>query len=355
MLLLWGAQDQITPLRYGERLVHELTDASLKVYPRCGHIPMVEAAHDSTRDLIAFLDADLECGDGVGAVNAFVCTALAIAALAQPARAVADSTATGSAGSADEVPNGFGPPPVTPVQTLPIGADLAAIGAELTPRQYAAPRDQTEIVVHGGLRARAADYYNLDLDRGLDARGQPLFPVPLDGGQSLQGADFRARTDIAIYARGIGVAVKSRIDWLDNVPIGGDPDLANGSPALAAGQRPTTVVIKRVWGEALTPFGTLAVGRMGANFGLGIAANGGDCEDRDHSDLGGIALAFVSPIAGHIVALAYDIASTGPFTESKDGGHTISLSPSDRAAGPTLAIHHVHSPAALATIAPQPG
>jgi pimeloyl-ACP methyl ester carboxylesterase len=58
VLLLWGAQDQITPLRYGERLVHELADASLKVYPRCGHIPMVEAAHDSTRDLVAFLDVD---------------------------------------------------------------------------------------------------------------------------------------------------------------------------------------------------------------------------------------------------------------------------------------------------------
>ncbi len=238
---------------------------------------------------------------------------------------------------------GFDPPPVTPMQLLPIGADLATLGSELTPRQYAAPRDQNEIVVHGALRARAADYYNLDLDRGLDARGQPLFPVPLDGGQSLEGADLRARTDIAIYARGVGVAVKTRIDWLDNVPVGGDPDLANGSPALAAGQRPTTVVIKRAWAETLTPFGTLAVGRMGAHFGLGIAANGGDCEDCDHSDSAD-RIAFVSPIADHLIALAYDVASTGPFTLSKDSGHPISLSPSDAAAGPELAILHVHSP-----------
>jgi uncharacterized protein (TIGR04551 family) len=261
----------------------------------------------------------------------------------------ADGSAAGSAApvaGADPRP-GFEPPPVTPAQPLPIGADLAALGAELTPRQYAAPREQNEIVVHGALRARAADYYNLDLDRGLDARGQPLFPVPLDGGQSLYGADLRARTDIAIYARGIGVAVKSRIDWLDNVPVGGDPDLANGSPALAAGQRPTTVVIKRAWAETLTPFGTLAVGRMGANFGLGIAANGGDCEDCDHSDSAD-RIAFVSPLWDHLLAIAYDVASTGPFTLSKDGGHPISLSPSDAAAGPELAILHVHTPAALA-------
>jgi pimeloyl-ACP methyl ester carboxylesterase len=58
VLLLWGQQDQITPLRFGERLVHELADASLKVYPRCGHIPMVEASHESTRDLVAFLATD---------------------------------------------------------------------------------------------------------------------------------------------------------------------------------------------------------------------------------------------------------------------------------------------------------
>nr|HEX4314458.1 alpha/beta hydrolase [Kofleriaceae bacterium] len=55
VMLLWGRDDQVTPLRFGERLVHELLDARLVVYPRCGHIPMVEAEHESTRDLAAFL------------------------------------------------------------------------------------------------------------------------------------------------------------------------------------------------------------------------------------------------------------------------------------------------------------
>jgi uncharacterized protein (TIGR04551 family) len=231
--------------------------------------------------------------------------------------------------------------------SLPLGADLAAVGAELTPRKYAAPRETTEIVVHGYLRTRDAYLYNVDLDRGLDSRGQPLFPIPLGGGQSLDSADLRARTDLAVYARGMGVAVKARIDWLDNVSLGGDPDLAGGSPATSGGQRPSAVVVKRAWGETLTPMGTLAVGRMGAHFGLGISANGGDCEDCDHGDAAD-RLAFVSPIAGHLIAVAYDIASRGPFTTSRDGGHAIGLEPTDAAAGPTIAVLRVHSPATLA-------
>jgi uncharacterized protein (TIGR04551 family) len=323
VLLLWGEADQVTPLVFGQRLANELSNATLKTYPRCGHIPMVEAHVQSTRDLVEFLD------EGFGH------RALGI-------------------GQNDEAP----PEPVL-IRPLPLPKaqspmpdalplpDLATLGAELTPRAYAAPREHVEVDLHGYLRTRAADYYNLDLDRGLDSRGQPVFPVPLDGGQSLDSADLRARTDVAVYARGIGVAVKARIDWLDNAPLGGDPDLAGGSPATSGGQRPSEVVVKRAWAEALTPAGILAVGRMGAHFGLGIAANGGDCEDCDHGDAAD-RLAFVSPIAGHLIALAYDLASRGPFTPSADGGHAIALEPTDRAAGGTIAILKVHSPAALA-------
>ena len=242
---------------------------------------------------------------------------------------------------------GFGPPPLSPDDALPIGADLAALGSELTPRRYAAPREHAEFVIHGGLRTRAASLYNLDLDRGLDSAGKPVFPIPLGGGQTLDSADLRARTDIAIYAPGVGIAVKSRIDWLDNVALGGTPDLAGGSPATSGGQRPGYAAVKRAWAEALTPFGVLAVGRMGASFGLGLAANGGDCEDCDHGDSAD-RIAFVAPVAGHLIAVAYDIASVGPTTRSADNGRTIGLEPSDRAAGPTLAILKVHSPAALA-------
>ncbi len=388
VLLLWGADDQVTPITFGHRLVHELRNAELKVYPRCGHIPMVEARIASTRDLVTFLStgADHDSdrtkdsgatggepggdggdrgddrglagdqaggGSGGGASGGGAAPQHADAVAAPPAPTPAAAT------PAAAIPAAATPAVVlaaTPDEELAkldldnvphLAADLAALGAELTPRLYAAPRESLRVAVHGMFRLRESGLYNLDLDRGLDATGQPVFPVPLSGGQFLDAGDLRARTDIAFYAPGVGVAVKARIDWLDNVALGGDPDLAGGSPATSGGQRPTTVVLKRAWGEALTPVGTFAAGRMGAHFGLGIAANGGDCEDCDHGDAAD-RFAFVTPLAGHLVGLAYDITSRGPFTEGKDGGHVIELEQTNTVSGPTLALFKVHSPATLA-------
>jgi pimeloyl-ACP methyl ester carboxylesterase len=57
-LLLWGREDQVTTLAYGERLSNDLAHAKLVVYPRCGHFPMVEAEAPSTNELLAFLAED---------------------------------------------------------------------------------------------------------------------------------------------------------------------------------------------------------------------------------------------------------------------------------------------------------
>lgn len=57
-LLIWGREDQVSPLANGERLSADLPDARLLVIPRCGHMPMVEAANRSNRALLAFLDAE---------------------------------------------------------------------------------------------------------------------------------------------------------------------------------------------------------------------------------------------------------------------------------------------------------
>lgn len=54
-LLLWGREDLVTPVSVGEKLVRQLPNAKLKVYPRCGHFPMIEAISESNRDLSAFL------------------------------------------------------------------------------------------------------------------------------------------------------------------------------------------------------------------------------------------------------------------------------------------------------------
>ncbi|MBL9017166.1 MAG: TIGR04551 family protein [Myxococcales bacterium] len=359
VLLLWGENDEVTPLRFGQRLANELSNAELITYPRCGHIPMVEAHNRSTRDLVAFLAKDRPqtepSNDGAGTAGTSGDGG------SDPGGGGGDggggggggdggrgAGGDGRAGAAPAAPDvdWSGPPARPELAALPLGADLAALGAELTPRLYAAPREKVEVVLHGGLRVREQGLFNLDLDRGLDTRGQPVFPVPLGGGQKLDAGDLRARTDVSVYAPGVGVAVKARIDWLDNVALGGDPELSNGSPATSYGQRPTYVVVKRVWGEVLTPIGILAAGRMGSQFGLGITANSGDCEDCDRSDAAD-RIAFVSPLFGHLVAVAWDVASRGPFTTGKDGGHAIALEPSDSASGLTFALLRTHSPAAL--------
>jgi pimeloyl-ACP methyl ester carboxylesterase len=55
-LLLWGREDTVTPVAFGERLARDLPNARLEVYPRCGHFPMLEAKEASTRELLAFLN-----------------------------------------------------------------------------------------------------------------------------------------------------------------------------------------------------------------------------------------------------------------------------------------------------------
>lgn len=56
VLLLWGREDEVTLMTYGERLARDLPHAHLLVYPHCGHFPMIEAAGTSTDDLVKFLD-----------------------------------------------------------------------------------------------------------------------------------------------------------------------------------------------------------------------------------------------------------------------------------------------------------
>ena len=60
VLLLWGREDQVTLLTYGERLARDLPHTKLVVYPRCGHFPMIEAKGPSTDELARFLDEGRE-------------------------------------------------------------------------------------------------------------------------------------------------------------------------------------------------------------------------------------------------------------------------------------------------------
>jgi pimeloyl-ACP methyl ester carboxylesterase len=57
-LLLWGREDVVTTLKFGERLSRDLPHARLVVYPQCGHFPMIEAKASSTAELAGFLADD---------------------------------------------------------------------------------------------------------------------------------------------------------------------------------------------------------------------------------------------------------------------------------------------------------
>jgi pimeloyl-ACP methyl ester carboxylesterase len=58
VLLLWGREDVVTPVAVGERLARDLPRSRLVVYPRCGHLAMLEAAAATNAAVAQFLAED---------------------------------------------------------------------------------------------------------------------------------------------------------------------------------------------------------------------------------------------------------------------------------------------------------
>lgn len=212
-------------------------------------------------------------------------------------------------------------------------SDYARTGQDLREHQ------DTEVTVDGYLRGRADGLFNLDLDRGPTPSGQYVYPLPLANprNQWLTHADMRLRTDLALYGGGGTVAVKTRIDLLDNLSLGSTPD---GSPLTTDSQLPPAArafQIRRAYGEALTPLGLLTMGRMGAHWGLGMLAHGGDCTGCDSGDAAD-RVAFITPIADHIWSVAYDFSYMGPRTLRRSGNRELDLDPSDNVRTVTFAF-----------------
>jgi uncharacterized protein (TIGR04551 family) len=235
-------------------------------------------------------------------------------------------------------------------------ATFGTQGQELSARRFASPRESTQVQVAGYLRLRGEALYNLDLDHGLTPSGLPLFPVPLanPAGQTLAGADTRLRTDLALYPRGAGVAVKLRVDVLDNLILGSTPEGVPAtsrapSPAASPGQRAPeqALRVKRAWGEVLTPVGLVSAGRMGGDWGLGMVANGGDCFDCDGGDAAD-RIALVTPLVGHLWAVSYDFSASGPTTERRDQVRALDLDPTDDVRSLTFAVLRYRTDAARA-------
>jgi len=177
-----------------------------------------------------------------------------------------------------------------------IGTTLATLIFALTARAQSfagtgddLARAERTVEATGFLRVRGFGWGNLP----------PPAAVQQSVGPWSARGDLRARLDVAVMSQRTPVAVKARLDVLDNLPMGS----AAVDPSL-----PWALHLKRVWGEALTPLGLLSAGRTGSHWGLGIAANGGDCEDCDAGDYAD-RIAFTTALAGHLWAVGYDLAS----------------------------------------------
>ena len=59
-LILWGRDDHVARLAFGEKLARDLPRARLTVIPRCGHIPMLECTGETAIALTEFLAAPAE-------------------------------------------------------------------------------------------------------------------------------------------------------------------------------------------------------------------------------------------------------------------------------------------------------
>lgn len=201
--------------------------------------------------------------------------------------------------------------------------------------------------VGGYFRLRGELQHDYDLDRGPSPSGQYTYPLPLGNPsrQLLHRADTRLRTDLGIYAPRGWVAVKVRVDALDNLALGSVPQ---GIPAATTSQgSPDPVLaVKRAYAQVLTPLGILVAGRMGNHWGLGMLANGGDCMGCDSGDAAD-RVAFMVPALQHVFAIAYDLSATGPFVPDRTRRRAIDVEPRATVHSATLAVLRSYSPMSL--------
>jgi uncharacterized protein (TIGR04551 family) len=228
---------------------------------------------------------------------------------------------------------------------LAFGAEEPApLPLELPPP--ATPAIQEHLQLDGSFRTRGAWFYNLDLNRGpTPSTGEPIFPYTASGSESFTGGNLRLRLDgtIRIVPE---VGVHLRIDGLDNVVLGSTPagfpaDRWTPSIYASTGQEAPSsgvnalqdgLALEQVWGEALTPFGLLVVGRMGMpKWGVGMLADPGDALDDDF-DENVDRVGFATTVFNHFLGFSYDWNAVGPTSASAAGslwGQDLDLEPSD--------------------------
>jgi len=54
-LVIWGRDDKLIPLNFGERFHQEVAGSRLRIIDNCGHMPQVECANEFTAAVLEFL------------------------------------------------------------------------------------------------------------------------------------------------------------------------------------------------------------------------------------------------------------------------------------------------------------
>ncbi len=241
--------------------------------------------------------------------------------------------------------------------------------SELAPRtvERPAPIPTPEwFELDGHLLTRWGLLMNMDLDRGLTpSTGQPIFPVPLNGGQLLGSADARVRLDLGVHV-GQLVAAHVRIDALDGLALGSTPEgfpadrwaqapwagLGQVAPSAGRNAFVDSIKLEHAWGEVMTPIGALVFGRMPLpRWGLGIVT-GGDEDLDDDFDHAVDRLGFATSLADHILGVSLDINAIGPTTATSTGGSVgreqVDLALQDNLYTVSLSFARLHDDASVA-------
>lgn len=191
------------------------------------------------------------------------------------------------------------------------------------------------VEVSGHLRTRSRARVGFDLGTGgTSAVLPPLETVsPSDApanpeASNLWTTDLRLRLAPTFHISET-LRVHTEADLLDNIALGADPRhsyFVEGMPGADArllggyNGAPSLLTVRQAYGEVDAFFGTLSAGRMLNHWGLGILANGGQCDDCDFGDVVD-RVALRTSFWNFNILAAYDFAGAGLTSDSLGFAH----------------------------------
>ena len=142
-------------------------------------------------------------------------------------------------------------------------------------------------------------------------------------GETITGADMGLLLDPVLHL-GPEVRIGMRLGLLENLSLGSTPAAYPATanvpmPTASSSQAPPqaginshtdAIVLHHLWMEWMSPFGLLVGGRMASDWGLGMVANSGSCEDCDHHQSVD-RIGFVTSLLDHLMVVSYDFDASG--------------------------------------------